>query len=178
MSQTESPASPPAATVPAEAIDRFIARYETRQEDWEVFAFQEQADPRYRRSQMRYVGGGGTEKHDDPNTLPPGHFTLSILTLPPGHGGPMHYHETEEVFFVLEGEVTCQWQAPDGRIYERTLKKYDAILNPPGVPHCFWNKTDQPARFNIMVGAARPKPPVYTDPKIEELRRQARAQGK
>ena len=171
MSETQSAAK-------AEAIDRFIATHDTRHEDWEVFAFQEGADPRYRRSQQRYVGGGGTEKHDDPNTLPASHFTLSILTLPPGHGGPMHFHETEEVFFVLEGEVTCQWQAPDGKIHERTLQKWDAILNPPGIPHCFWNRGDVPARFNIMVGAARPKPPVYTEPGIDELRQVARTAGK
>ena len=176
MSETESTARPEPAA-PAEAIDRFVARYETRQEDWDVFAFQEAKDPTYRRSQMRYVGGGGTDKHDDPNTIPAGHFTLSIMTLPPGHGGPMHYHETEEVFFVLEGEVTCIWEGPDGRTYERVLGKWDAILNPPGIPHFFRNDTDQPARFNIMVGATRPKPPVYTDPEVARLREDARVKA-
>jgi mannose-6-phosphate isomerase-like protein (cupin superfamily) len=168
MSQADAPQ-------PAEAIDRFIARHDTRQMDWDVFSFQEQADPSYRRAQMRYVGGGGTEKHNDPNTLPPGHFTLSIMVLPAGHGGPAHFHETEEVFFVLEGEVTCVWEQ-NGRTYERTLKQYDAILNPPGVPHYFRNDGDREARFNIMVGAPRPQPPVYTDPKMDALRAERRAE--
>ncbi len=166
MSQAE-------ASAKAEAIDRFIARRETRQEDWDVFSFQEKADPKYRRAQLRYVGGGGTEKHDDPNTIPAGHFTLSIMVLPPGHGGPMHYHETEEVFFVLDGEVTCVWEQ-NGQTYERVLKQYDAILNPPGMPHYFRNDGDREARFNIMVGAARPQPPVYTEPKIDALRAERR----
>jgi mannose-6-phosphate isomerase-like protein (cupin superfamily) len=168
--------SQPEPAAKAEAIDRFIARRETRQEDWEVFSFQEKADPKYRRAQLRYVGGGGTDKHDDPNTIPAGHFTLSIMVLPPGHGGPAHYHETEEVFFVLEGEVTCVWEQ-NGKTYERVLKQYDAILNPPGVPHFFRNDTDREARFNIMVGAARPQPPVYTEPKIDALRAAARQQA-
>ena len=167
-----SQANPPEK---GEAIDRFVARHATRQMDWEVFSFQEKADPSYRRAQMRYVGGGGTDKHDDPNTLPAGHFTLSIMVLPPGHGGPAHYHETEEVFFVLEGEVTCVWEH-EGREYTRVLKQYDAILNPPGVPHYFRNDGEREARFNIMVGAARPQPPVYTEPKIDALRAAHREQ--
>lgn len=166
------------AAAKATDIDRYIATHDTRDADWEVFAFQERADPRYRRSQRRYVGGGGTEKHDDPKTIPAGHFTLSIMELPPGHGGPMHHHETEEVFFVLDGELTCQWEGEDGQILERTLKRWDAIQNPPGIPHCFWNRTDRPVLFNIMVGATRPLPPVYTEPAIDALRQAARAKGK
>src|SRR5947209_8305715 len=169
MSQAEVPQ-------PLQAIDRFVALYDTRQMDWDVFSFQEKADPSYRRAQIRYVGGGGTDKHDDPNTLPAGHFTLSIMVLPPGHGGPAHYHETEEVFFVLEGEVTCVWEQ-NGQQVERVLKQYDAILNPPGVPHFFRNDGDREARFNIMVGAARPKPPVYISTSIDTLRAAARQEA-
>ena len=62
----------------------------------------------------------------------------------------------------------------DGKLHERVLKQYDAILNPPGIPHYFRNDGDRDARFNIMVGAARPQPPVYTEPKIEALRAERR----
>ena len=38
-----------------------IARYDTRQLDWDALKFQADYDPKYRRAQMRYVGTGGTE---------------------------------------------------------------------------------------------------------------------
>ena len=147
----------------AEAIDRFIARRETRQEDWDVFSFQEKADPTYRRAQLRYVGGGGTEKHDDPNTIPAGHFTLSIMVLPPGHGGPMHYHETEEVFFVLEGQVEFSvHDVEDGnKKASRVLGYRDLIRVPAGVPRSLRTVSDDDALICVIIGAKKPEIPFY-----------------
>src|SRR5262249_41661048 len=87
-----------------ESIDDFIARRTDRKADWDVLSFQAQVDAKYRRAQMRYVGGGGAGAHDDPNIIKAGHFTLSTMILPPGNEGPLHLHtDVEEVFFVLEG---------------------------------------------------------------------------
>jgi mannose-6-phosphate isomerase-like protein (cupin superfamily) len=87
-------------------IDRYVARFNDRQPDWDVLAFQAKVDPKYRRAQMRYVGGGGTGRHDDPKIIKAGHFTLSTMIIPPGNEGPLHLHtDVEELFFVLEGEI-------------------------------------------------------------------------
>ena len=91
-------------------IDKFVGRLKDRQMDWGVLDFQAKVNPKYRRAQMRYVGGGGTGQHDDPNIIQAGHFTLSTMILPAGHEGPLHLHsDVEELFFVLEGQLTCIW---------------------------------------------------------------------
>src|SRR5262249_9555621 len=60
-------------------IDKYVARLNDRVPDWNVLDFQTKTDPKYRRAQMRYVGGGGTGKHDDPKIIKAGHFTLSTM---------------------------------------------------------------------------------------------------
>ena len=47
-----------------------IARYATRTLDWDALKFQADFDPKYRRSQMRYVGTGGTGVDSDDNAVP------------------------------------------------------------------------------------------------------------
>ena len=37
-------------------MDTRVARYDTRQYDWDVLKFQSDFDPKYRRAQMRYMG--------------------------------------------------------------------------------------------------------------------------
>src|SRR5207244_3491268 len=82
--------------------------------------------------------------------------TLSIMMVPPGHEQPMHGHETEEIFFVLEGECTVVWQK-DGERAEVRLGKWDMILSPPTADHCIINHSDQPCWFQVMLGKAKPR---------------------
>src|SRR5262250_3578823 len=83
-----------------------IARYDTRQLDWDALKFQADYDPKYRRAQMRYVGTGGTGVKSDINVVPAGHFTFSTMLIPAGHIGPMHIHtDVEEIFFVMRGKM-------------------------------------------------------------------------
>ena len=70
--------------------------------DWEAFPAS-QGFPELARCQMRYVGAGGSPKADDPTTLRPGRFTLSLVHQPVGKYGASHAHEVEEAFLVLEG---------------------------------------------------------------------------
>ena len=90
-----------------ELADRRIVRYGDLEPDWDAFA-DSQLEGR-RRGQFRLIGAGGSGK-PDPNALPAGGFTLSIMILPPGQGGSAHTHEVEEAFFVLEGELTVFFQ--------------------------------------------------------------------
>jgi len=144
-------------------IDKHIARLKDRQPDWGVLVFQAKIDPKYRRAQMRYVGGGGTGKHDDPNIIHAGHFTLSTMILPAGNEGPLHLHsDVEELFFVLEGMLTCIWS--DGRRQiERTLGPRDLIWIPAGIWRGVRNDGDKEAVFLTMLGAEKPELPSYPE---------------
>ena len=58
-------------------------------------------------------------------------------------GAPMHVHEHEDEYsYVLEGEVGVQ--IGDEVRYARAG---DLVVKPRGIPHAFWNRTDEPARL-------------------------------
>jgi len=144
-------------------IDKYVARFKDRRADWDVLKFQADVDPKYRRAQMRYVGGGGTGAHDDPNIIKAGHFTLSTMILPPGNEGPLHLHtDVEEIFFVLEGSLTCIW-SDGGSEVERTLSARDLVWTPPGVWRGVRNDGTSDAIFLTLLGAQKPQLPDYPE---------------
>src|ERR1700734_4301081 len=70
--------------VPLEEImKKYVGRFREKTADWAAFE-DAKADP-YRRAQHRFIGAGGSGKHDDPTIIPAKKFTLSIVYLPPGH---------------------------------------------------------------------------------------------
>src|SRR5918912_3487578 len=55
-----------------------IGRHTDKSFDWDAFPGS-RGFPELARAQMRYIGAGGSPKLDDPNTLRPGDFTLSLI---------------------------------------------------------------------------------------------------
>jgi mannose-6-phosphate isomerase-like protein (cupin superfamily) len=58
-------------------------------------------------------------------------------------GSPIHTHRHEDEWsYVLEGEIGVE-------VGDTTTsaRPGDLVLKPRGVPHAFWNATDEPARF-------------------------------
>src|ERR1700694_4133036 len=100
---------------------------------------------------MRYVGTGATGVKADSNTVPSEHFTLSTMVIPAGHEGPLHTHlDVEEVFFMLQGQMTC-YMEKDGERIERTLGARDAISVPAGGGRGERNDGDEGAMM-IVIG--------------------------
>ncbi len=151
-----------------EKMRRHVATFATRREDWDVFGFETKKDKKYARAQRRYVGASGSVAHQDTHAVPATCHTLSIMMVPPGHEQPMHGHETDEIFFVLEGACTVVWEK-DGERAEAVLGKWDMISSPPTANHCIINHTDQPCWFQVMLGKAKPNRPAYTDPELVRL---------
>jgi mannose-6-phosphate isomerase-like protein (cupin superfamily) len=94
-----------------EIAERYIGRFRDKVPDWE--AFEDAKIEGYRRAQHRFIGAGGSGKHDDPGVIPPRAFTLSIVYCPPGQGNAAHTHEVEEVFFILQGILTVVHRGRD-----------------------------------------------------------------
>lgn len=167
-------------TVPAEKtgslqerMDKYTIKLGTREADWGALDFQTKVSPKYRRAQIRYLGGGGTGMHDDPNILPAEHFTLSTMMLPPGCEGPQHtHHDVEEVFFVIQGEVTIIWE-DNGVEAEQVIGPRDMIFCPPGVSRGLRNDTDGDALMLVMLGAGKPVLPTYPEGSPMDLARKA-----
>jgi mannose-6-phosphate isomerase-like protein (cupin superfamily) len=150
-------------TPPIQDIDKYVARLKDRRADWDVLKFQADVDAKYRRAQMRYVGGGGTGAHDDPNIIKAGNFTLSTMIVPPGNEGPLHLHtDVEEIFFVLEGSLTCIWSDGDSEV-ERTLGPRDLVWIPAGVWRGVRNDGTSDAVFLTLLGAQKPQLPDYPE---------------
>jgi quercetin dioxygenase-like cupin family protein len=69
-----------------------------------------------------------------------------IETAPaPGVSPPLHHHEFDESFYVMEGELT--FRVEDEII---TAGPGELIFAPRGVPHTFANLSDAPARQLIV----------------------------
>jgi mannose-6-phosphate isomerase-like protein (cupin superfamily) len=88
---------------------------------------------------------------------------------------PMHTHTHEDEFsYVLEGEVGVQ--IGDAVIYARPG---DLVCKPRGVPHAFWNRSDEPARLLEVISPAGFEryfteiapllPPAVPEPDFEAL---------
>ncbi|HEX5451755.1 MAG TPA: cupin domain-containing protein, partial [Candidatus Limnocylindrales bacterium] len=71
--------------------------------------------------------------------------------LPPRSlGSPVHTHRREDEYsYVLEGRVGLQ-------LGDEILAAGpgDLVLKPRGVPHAFWNATDEPARLLELISPA------------------------
>jgi mannose-6-phosphate isomerase-like protein (cupin superfamily) len=137
----------------------FIGRHTDKSFDWDAFPGS-RGFPELARAQMRYIGAGGSPKADDPSTLKPGQFTLSLVHQPVGKYAACHCHEVVEHFLVLEGVLTVGWAWND-EVIEARLGPKDMVLNQVGRPHGFRNDGVEPVLMSISVGSGLPKPPVY-----------------
>ena len=137
----------------------FIGRHTEKSFDWDAFPGSS-GFPDLARAQMRYIGAGGSPKVDDPSTLKPGQFTLSLVHQPVGKYAACHSHEVVEHFLVLEGVLTVGWAWGD-EVIEVQLGPKDMVLNQSGRPHGFRNDGVEPVLMSISVGSGMPKPPVY-----------------
>ena len=144
----------------AAEMEAFIGRHAEKTFDWHAFTFNE-GYPELERAQMRYIGAGGSPKVDDPTTLPPEHFTLSMINQPVGKYASCHAHEVEESFLVLQGVLTVAWNY-DGDVLEAAVGPRDLCLNASRRPHGFRNNGIEPVLCSITIGSGRPLPPDFS----------------
>src|ERR1700724_3339526 len=69
-------------------MKKYVGRFKDKKPDWA--AFEDAKIEGYKRAQHRFIGAGGSGKHDDPNIIPAGNFTLSIVYVNPGQGNAAH----------------------------------------------------------------------------------------
>lgn len=151
-----------------------VARYADRREDWTVFGFETQLEPKFARSQRRYIGASGSVDHVETNAVPPVAFTMSIQTMPGGNRIPVHCHETEETFFILDGECTVSVFRDDETL---TLKlgRWDLVSIPAFVYHDIQNEAAVPCAIQTLLSKPQPDRPRYKDERLLELQSTAAA---
>jgi mannose-6-phosphate isomerase-like protein (cupin superfamily) len=149
-------------------MDRYVARYADRRADWA--AFEDAKIEGFKRAQHRFIGAGGSGKHNDNAAIPPGNFTLSIMFVPPGQGNAAHTHEVEEVFFVLRGHLDVFIQDEAGHKITKRLGPWECISCPAGVIHGYDNASLEPVYFQVMLGRGQPETMGYADDDLYKRR--------
>ncbi|HEY0813165.1 MAG TPA: cupin domain-containing protein [Pseudonocardia sp.] len=71
-----------------------------------------------------------------------GRYTLIDMHVPPNGGPPPHRHDFEEMFTVLEGEVSATFRGETV-----VLRAGETINVPANAPHSFTNAGSSPARL-------------------------------
>lgn len=151
-----------------EIMERYTARFADRKADWA--AFEDAKIEGYKRAQHRFIGAGGSGKHGDPNAIPAGNFTLSIMFVPPGQGNAPHTHEVEECFFVLKGHLDVFVEDEAGNRITKRLGPWECISCPAGVIHGYQNDSLEPVYFQVMLGRGRPETMGYADDELYKRR--------
>lgn len=149
---------------------RYIGRFAEKTPDWA--AFEDAKIEGYKRAQHRFIGAGGSGKHNDNSAIPPGNFTLSIMYVEPGQGNAPHTHEVEEIFFVLDGFLDVFVEDEEGNRVTRRLGKWECLACPPGVIHGYDNNSLGPVYFQVMLGRGKPETMGYADNDLYERRDQ------
>lgn len=73
--------------------------------------------------------------------------TVAEISLDPGGGIPLHYHnEFSEFYEVQEGELTIQVKNEI-----KTLKKGDYLLIPVKLNHRYYNATNETVKFKVVI---------------------------
>jgi quercetin dioxygenase-like cupin family protein len=81
-----------------------------------------------------------------------GRYALVEVAGPPGDQPPLHLHrEDDEIFHVLEGEMTLH-QAGEA---PRKLGAGETAFASRGVPHTYVVDSDEPARWLVLSAPAR-----------------------
>lgn len=71
-----------------------------------------------------------------------GRFTLIDMYVPPGGGPPMHRHDYEETFVILDGRLDLTFRG-----ITQVAGAGTAVNVPANAPHQFRNSSDAPARL-------------------------------
>jgi quercetin dioxygenase-like cupin family protein/catechol 2,3-dioxygenase-like lactoylglutathione lyase family enzyme len=78
-----------------------------------------------------------------------GHLSVTEIAVPPGSGPPLHTHDFDEAFYMLEGELV--FQVADVLV---TRRAGEASFAPRNVAHALANHTDATARYVLVCAPA------------------------
>lgn len=72
---------------------------------------------------------------------------LGVVEIDPGHHSPLHRHNCEEVYYVVQGEGELE---SDG--VRHALRPGAAALNRPNAVHRVWNTGSETLRLVVVAG--------------------------
>lgn len=79
-----------------------------------------------------------------------GAYMMAEITTPPGGGPPLHKHESQELFYILEGVFEFP-TIRNGEVQTVRAIPGDVVHIPNWIPHTYKNVGQQPGRFLITL---------------------------
>jgi quercetin dioxygenase-like cupin family protein len=76
---------------------------------------------------------------------------LLDIEVPPGSGTPPHVHESPELIYILEGELTLRQFVADQFPREIKASAGTSVRVPSRVPHNYSNESVVPVRMLVML---------------------------
>jgi quercetin dioxygenase-like cupin family protein len=86
--------------------------------------------------------------------LPGSPVELLDIEVPAGSGTPPHMHESAELFYVLEGELTLRQFGPGTPPVATKAGPGTSVRIPSRVPHNYVNESGKPVRMLVMLDAS------------------------
>ena len=109
-------------------------------------SFIESRIPGFQKNLYKIINKGVLEnKGVEPAIKGDHRFGVSLIEVMPGQGANLHAHDTEEVFFPLNGKMIVFWG--DNAEHEVVLNQWDCFSVPIGLMRGFKNPND----FNLVV---------------------------
>lgn len=72
---------------------------------------------------------------------------VGIVEIEPGAHSPLHRHNCEEIYYVLQG-----WGEIESAGEFHAFTAGDAVFNPPNIEHRVWNRSDETVRLLVVGG--------------------------
>lgn len=86
--------------------------------------------------------------------LPGSSIELLDIEVPAGSGTPPHTHESAELFYVLEGELTLRQFSAETSPVLIHAGPGTSVKIPSRVPHNYVNESGKPVRMLVMLEAS------------------------
>lgn len=86
--------------------------------------------------------------------LPGSSIELLDIEVPSGSGTPPHTHESAELFYILEGQLTLRQFGSDGPPAVIHAGPGTSVRIPSRVPHNYVNESRKPVRMLVMLEAS------------------------
>ena len=147
---------------------RYTKRFIDTDPDWNAYA--DASIEGFKRARHGYIGKGVSGRDFDPNIIPPRNLSFAVMFVNPGQGNAAHTHETEEIFFVLQGRLSVFLEDESGQRLWVRLNQWDCVACPPGVIHGYHNESHEPVYIMIMLGKGQPEFMGYADQNLYENR--------
>lgn len=84
-------------------------------------------------------------------SVPGSDLELLDIEVPPGSGTPPHVHESPELIYIVEGELTLRQFDTDQFPREIKAGAGTSVKVPSRVPHNYSNESSAPVRMLVMI---------------------------